>query len=228
MSNEANNESSDSNFYLTMLAVVVGMGFYVSYDVEQRYGSSNASTTEVQPVVIPVLVETAPAEVAPALIETTIVEATIVEIKSVAVDSEPAVEEAKLAESQPVEEAVVPVKEVKVKQAEVAKPATPVAEVETTAKSMNEAAATEVADVIKTITKYVPVPVPVPVAVPTTQRVIIKTEPPVESDYQSYYPPYGQSYQGGNYYQPQNPYNSPYGNYQQQQPYGGYNPYQQR
>ncbi len=33
--------SSDSGFYMVLLALVVGMGFYISYDINQRYGDES-------------------------------------------------------------------------------------------------------------------------------------------------------------------------------------------
>ena len=44
MDNEASNtpaEVSDKSFYLIMLAMIVGMGLYISYDMDRRYGSDN-------------------------------------------------------------------------------------------------------------------------------------------------------------------------------------------
>ena len=36
-------QSSDKSFYVIMLALIVGMGFYINYDMEQRYGSTSSS-----------------------------------------------------------------------------------------------------------------------------------------------------------------------------------------
>jgi hypothetical protein len=35
-------QSSDKGFYIMMLALIVGMGFYVNYDIQQRYGNQSA------------------------------------------------------------------------------------------------------------------------------------------------------------------------------------------
>jgi|GEM_PF-2607720 len=40
----ANKGSSDMSFYVVMLAIIVAMGFYISNDTEQRYGSSGIKT----------------------------------------------------------------------------------------------------------------------------------------------------------------------------------------
>ena len=51
--NETSAQSSDRSFYLIILALIVGMGFYISYDMDQRYGSTAgtaAGTEGSQPV----------------------------------------------------------------------------------------------------------------------------------------------------------------------------------
>ncbi|MCU7801061.1 MAG: hypothetical protein KZQ70_13215, partial [gamma proteobacterium symbiont of Lucinoma myriamae] len=49
-------QSSDMSFYVFMLAIIVGMAFYVSYDMEQRYGTSADTTSSiaVEPEAAPV------------------------------------------------------------------------------------------------------------------------------------------------------------------------------
>lgn len=198
-------QPSDSNFYLVMLAAVVGMGFYVSYDVDKRYGSSTAAV-EAQPEAAPIpvvvevevvteVVETPPVvETAPAASEPVV---EIIEIKKETIIKDPETETivktetaAKFVETNTIVEAETP------------------AEVET--QPIPEAVITEAAEVVKTITKYIPVPMPVKT----------RQQQPQNQHYQGYRQPY----QGGNYYQ--QPYqNTPYGNYQQV-PYD-YNPYQQ-
>jgi len=230
MSNNTNEESSDSNFYLTMLAAIVGMGFYISYDVEKRYGA--AVSTSTSPVVVESVVEKTQPPILPEAVEmvieeTPLVPEQVVEEKTVVAEPEPVAKESIVETTRPAEKSVTPVGVKEVKATEVEKAVAPVvSEIETTTKMMTDAVATEAAETMKQATKYIPVPVPVPVAVPTTQRVIIKSEEPA---YQPYAQPYGRPYQrGGNYYQQQNPYNSPYGNYYQQPYGGGYNPYQQQ
>jgi len=49
-------QSSDMSFYVFMLAIIVGMAFYISYDMEQRYGTSadNTNSIAVEPEAAPV------------------------------------------------------------------------------------------------------------------------------------------------------------------------------
>ncbi|MCK5647546.1 MAG: hypothetical protein KAI22_01590, partial [Gammaproteobacteria bacterium] len=52
MDKETNNSASDSaqssdmSFYVIMLALIVCMGFYISYDMEQRYASDSSTSAD--------------------------------------------------------------------------------------------------------------------------------------------------------------------------------------
>ena len=202
MSN-TNKSSSDSNFYLIMLALIIVMGFYISYDIDQRYGSSVA--VETQPEVTP-----APAAV---VVDVVVAPIAVVEEKPAPVIVEVKDETVEVAEAKPAVEEKPVVEE---KPAEAAAPLVE-APAPAAVQPIHEAVAVEAEKVINTVTRYIPIPVPVPVPVPVKQE----TAPAYQN--------YGQPNQRGNYYQqaPQNSYNSPYGNYYQQSPYG-YNPYQQQ
>ena len=204
MSN-TNKSSSDSNFYLIMLALIIVMGFYISYDIDKRYGSSVAVETqpEVTPAPAAVVVDVVVAPIAVPVVEEKPAPV-IVEVKDETVEvaeAKPAVEEKPVVEEKPAE-AAAPLVEAPAPAA---------------VQPIHEAVAVEAEKVINTVTRYIPIPVPVPVPVPVKQE----TAPAYQN--------YGQPNQRGNYYQqaPQNSYNSPYGNYYQQSPYG-YNPYQQQ
>ncbi len=87
---DTNKQSSDANFYLVMLAIIIVMVFYISYDMDNRYDSANViieAQTEAAPVIVEV--EVAPVvEVAPAPEPTPVVEAIVIKKESIAKDLE--------------------------------------------------------------------------------------------------------------------------------------------
>ncbi len=50
----AQNSSSDMSFYIIMLALIAGMAFYISNDMEKRYASAETAQSASEPVVISV------------------------------------------------------------------------------------------------------------------------------------------------------------------------------
>ncbi|NOQ79231.1 MAG: hypothetical protein GQ546_07500, partial [Gammaproteobacteria bacterium] len=213
-------QSSDMSFYVIMLAIIVGMAFYISYDMEQRYGTSadNSSSIAVEPVVVSVkkvvTVEVKPVAEIPAT-ETT-PDAVVVEktekktvVTTVVVPFDSGVIVIPAAEKAKVEEAkadVTKIEEVKVQAAKV------------------EAAAPIVSDKVAEKTA----PGVLPIVDTMMQTVEIMTEPAVEAAqaaadvvqsapaqaapaYNPYDYQYGRPYQG--YQQPQQPqqYGNPYG-----------------
>ena len=202
-------QSSDMSFYVIMLALIVGMGFYISYDMEQRYGSTSSSAAAPMdsepaqegiqaPVVVNIekvkTVEVKPLAVIPAT-ETT-PEAVVVE-KIVPVEEKSEV-------------VIAPVVQ------KVAAPLSPPAASPSPSSLMMPVmeSAMQAADVV---------------AAPVVEAVTDVVAEPVAEPAQAYNP-YGYQYgqPQNNYYQPQygNPYGNPYSN-QYGNPYGNQygNPY---
>lgn len=258
MDKETNNSASDSaqssdmSFYVIMLALIVCMGFYISYDMEQRYGADISTTADStdstvaqdaqepvsQPVVVGVeklsTVEVKPVAAVPAT-ETT-PQAIVVE----KVEQETVVTTAVV----PVEAAVVKnesetAPEVVEKKAVADKPVQPSSLMMPIIESAKQAvevvtapvvqAAETVAETTEAATEIITEPAPVVQPVQAYNPYDNQYGQPQNNYYQQpqYGNPYGNQY--GNPYgnQYNNQYGNPYGN-QYNNPYGyGNNPYQQ-
>ncbi len=245
-------QSSDMSFYVFMLAIIVAMAFYISYDMEQRYGSGAAvsGTTAAEPVVISVeqaiSVEIKPVAEIPATATTpevivvekteqkTIVTTAIVPVQEAAapVEAEVVVEEKAAPEVTTPAADTIPMFDSMIQTIE--KITTPVVEkAEAVVNDIIQPAPPAPAAVVKAPEEVQPAPVPVAQSIPEAT--------PAAPDYNPYADQYGRRpYQ--DYQQPQqygnpygNPYNSPYNNnsYNNQynnpyaNPYGYGNPYQQ-
>lgn len=235
MSNTAKRNSSDSTFYLVMLAAIVAMGFYISDDMGKRYGSkegaadsniTNEQNQTAQPVIVNIekvisvevkpMAEIPAGEAAP---EAVVVEKTVQEMTTTT--------------------AIVPVADIKDPQAA----SKPISTVEVTKPAATDPAV-QLEDSVKTIIfkpvksaiESIPVesattaveaasammadPVPVRQAVQQYQQYQQYSQP--YQGYQGYQPQPYQG-QGGNYYQ--QPYSNPYNNNPYGNPYdSGYNP----
>lgn len=234
MSNTTKGNSSDSTFYLVMLAAIVAMGFYISDDMGKRYGSkegaadgniTNEQIHTAQPVIVNIekviSVEVKPVAEIPAG-ETT-PEAVVVE---------------KTVQETTTTTAIVPVADVKVPQAA----SKPISTVEVTKPAAIEQAV-QLEDTVKTIifkpvkSAFDSIPVESATTAVEAASTMMADPVPVRQAAQQYqqYQQYSQPYQGGNYYQPQpyqQPYSNPYNNNPYANPYDsgynpGYNSYQQ-
>ena len=244
-------QSSDMSFYVFMLAIIVAMAFYISYDMEQRYGSGAAvsGTTAAEAISEPIVIS--------------VEQVNSVEIKPVAeipaTETTPEVIVVEKTEQKttvttaaiPVQEAAAPVETEKAAP-EVTDPAADtipmfdsmIQTIEKITTPVIEKAEEVVNDIIQPAP---PAPATVvkapeavqPASIPAAQPLPEAT--PAAPDYNPYADQYGRRpYQ--DYQQPQqygnpygNPYNSPYNNnpYNNQynnpyaNPYGYGNPYQQ-
>ena len=161
-------QSSDKGFYLIMTAMVVGMGFYVSYDMDKRYGANTTvvkavEQTEPDTRVVPVVVGDIPIVVATEKSSETSEKAAVVEAvdKQESVTAEKPVETEKqqqassvVLETVPVETAAAPETQQSapapaleavtpaVEESELATPAPPAAATEEAATAMETAAET--------------------------------------------------------------------------------------
>ena len=217
-------QSSDKSFYLIMIAMVVGMGFYISYDMDQRYGASSGSTPANNEVSEP------QAKAAPATpVVVGIEKAKSVEIKPVAevpaTETTPeAVVVKKVEQDTTVTTAVVPVAAPEAQKVAVPAPAAE-SQAVMAAPEVVSPAAPAVEPQPGTASEVVAAPVVEETPVSTETAAVAEAQTPAAEQAQDYNPygyPYGYQYQR-NYYQ-QQPYRNPY-YYQNRNPYG-YNPYQ--
>lgn len=240
-SSNTSNQASDKSFYLIMLAIVVGMGFYVSYDMNQRYDESQSASTAPStstgaedtvktqaPVVItgdiPVVInvdKTKPETAKP-----------VSEIPAPETTATKDIVDEKVQQT-PQVSSTVPVEENKVeeeKQVSATNVVTPPVEL----KAEEPATAAEEPPVAQESTTTHPEVVAAPVveevpAAETTATTMTDTVPSASQPVPDNYYPYGyyrRPYQGNYYQQPRNPY------YQNRYPYPygygyGSNPYQQ-
>ena len=247
-------QSSDMSFYVIMLALIVAMGFYISYDSSQRYGTGTSSSADssltgsaqelaIEPVIISIekvktveIIPVAVIEATESTPEAVIVEK--VEQKTVVTTAVIPVEDIVKTEAAPVVENVesVPVIVAEPKAPAVTAPAATQSMIPAMDIMMQAAkdAATPVIEAVEKVAEKTEAAVTETVAEPVMPvmptPVVQVPAPQPEQAYNPYGYQYGQPQ--NNYYQQQpqygNPYGNPYGN-QYGNPYGyGNNPYQQR
>jgi len=247
-------KSSEKGFYIIMLAMIISMALYVSYDMEQRYGADKAASADAEPAQVnglePVIVN----------IEKTksITVKPVAEIPATEQTPEAVVVE-KVVNKTTVTTAVVPVPESPVATTKpAADSAMPqpvsgmmpvvtgvVNEMEKQFKGVVDASSDTAAKVVSAPVVAQPVAGAKDLETSAADSEAAATDTPAPA-YDAYGYPYGggSSYQQ-NYYPPQRPYRNPYYN-QNRNPYGygsgsgygsgygprsgygyGYNPYQQ-
>ncbi len=218
-------QSSDMSFYVIMLALIVGMGFYISYDSEQRYGETNsiaatqddsAQDAALQPVIVSIekvkTVDIKPVAVIPAT-ETASGAVIVEKVEQKTIITKAVIEVEEAAATEEVAAKAVPV-EIK----PVAAAPAPMPSVLPMVESMMQTADVVAAPVVKAAEE---------VTETVTQAAVEAAPAPIAQPAQVYNP-YGYQYgqPQNNYYQPQPQYGNPYGN-PYNNPYGYGNPYQQ-
>ncbi len=251
-SGNSSSQTSDMSFYVFMLAIIVGMAFYISYDMKQRYGTTSSTSITAEPSAAQEpSVAQEPVVVSVETVKTVAVQP-VADVPVTETTPEAVVVE-KVEHATVVTTAVVPVVEAKEALVKDAPKATPVKEaaaatdsqahampmIETMAKSVDviTAPVVETVEVIKEAVspkqavKQEAVKKETPKQalkqVPVARQAAAPAYNNYANPYQGYQPQYGNPYQGGYQQQPQqqygNPYANPYAN-----PYGYGNPYQQQ
>ena len=191
--NSSGSASSDMSFYVIMLGIIVGMAFYISSDIEKRYGSAETAQTVVDAPVVISVAETDSVMIKP-----------IADIP--ATDTTPeAVIVKKIEQKTIVTTALVPVKEAAAAEVPVAEPA-PVSILETMINTVEQAAA----PIVETVAEVVQ---------PEPEVVSAASTEPSSDAYNAYQQGYRDGFTKGYQKASRQQYGNPYNNNNNSYPY---------